>query len=424
MKKIFIGLICGAAALAMLNAPVSALSLAPCPDDENKAACEKRNAELLECWDNGISLNSCPSSSDQKTEIGPTFTTTLDDSEHSVTFKMGHGLILAGNNLSSAVDNKAGLMLVAGNNLSLRTKAEYGFLLGNTINFAGETGRDLYIFGNSVVLTEDSKPGRDVFAFVNTLTVDTDIPGDLAVAVDTLVLNDVKIAGNLEINAAHVEFHGKVEIAGALIYNDSAVVTGLDQTTYGSVEAYHIEKPDPAALMVARVYGKIMSIAGIFLVMALICSLYPRLHDKLEAESTVGRFGSNLALGLGILIAVPIVALFAFFTLIAAPLGIIAILIYLIAIYLAQGFAGAWLGHVLIEKLFKAKGNIFVEILVGVTVLGLLSLVPYLGIATTFLSLLLGLGVIFSCIKPTKKHPEADPSQSSRVIAAEAETEE
>lgn len=424
MKKIIIGLICGAATLSLLSTPASALSLAPCPEDENKAACEKRSAELLDCWDKGISPNSCPTDSEQKTEIGPTFATTLDESEHSVTFKMGHGLVLAGNNLSSAVDNKSGLMLIAGNNLSLRTKAEYGVLLGNTINFAGETGRDLYILGNSVVLTDDAKPGRDVFAFVNTLTVDTDIPGDLAVAVDTLVLNDVKIAGNLNVNAAHIEFHGKVEIAGALTYNDSAAVTGLDQATYGSIEAYHVKEPDPTALMMARVYGKIMSIAGIFLVMALICAFYPRLHEKLEAESTVGRFGSSLAIGLGILIAVPIVALFAFFTLVAAPLGIIALLIYLIAIYLAQGFAGAWLGHVLIEKLFKAKGNIFVEILVGVTILGLLSLVPYLGIATSFFSLLLGLGVIFSCIKPVKKSPKKAPASDSKLIAEEAETEE
>ena len=220
---------------------------------------------------------------------------------------------------------------------------------------------------------------------------------------DTVVLKDIKITGNLNLSVAHLEIVGKVEVAGAFVYNDNADVSGLEKIKAGSTEAYHVEEIDQAALMVARIYGKIMSLAALFLIMALICAFYPRLHEKLETEATVGRFGTNLAIGLGLLIAVPIVAIFAFFTLVAAPLGIIALAVYLIAIYLAQGFAGAWLGHVIIEKLCKGKGNIFVETLLGLFILYVCSLIPYLGIITGFLGLLLGLGLILSCIKPVKK---------------------
>ena len=121
--------------------------------------------------------------------------------------------------------------------------------------------------------------------------------------------------------------------------------TGLDRVKSGSVEVYHVEQIDQATRMMAQVYGQIMSIVALFLTMVIICAIFPRLHAKIADEATVGRFGTNLAIGLGILIAVPIVAIFAFFTLLAAPLGIIALALYLIAIYLAQGFAGAWLGY-------------------------------------------------------------------------------
>ena len=401
MKKLIIGLICGVATLGAFSSSVSALSVscAGLTDEE----CTKTVKELNEKWEKGELGTSSDAKGDQKAEIAPTFSTELNETERSVKFKLGHNLLLTGNNLTSEVSNKTGFMLAAGNNLSLRTSAEYGILMGNTINFAGETVRDLYIAGNTVTLTHDAKIGRDVFAAVNTLTIDSNIPGDLAVTADTVVLKDIKIAGNLNLSVAHLEIVGQVEVAGAFVYNDNADVSGLEKIKAGSTEAYHVEEIDQTAVMIARVYSKVMSLAALFLIMALICAFYPRLHEKLETEATVGRFGTNLAIGLGILVAVPIIAIFAFFTLVAAPLGIIALAIYLIAIYLAQGFTGAWLGHVIIEKLCKGKGNIFVETLLGLFILYVCSLIPYLGVITGFLGLLLGLGLIFSCIKPAKK---------------------
>lgn len=397
MKKLLIGLICGVATLGATGAVIGSNPVFG-----------------LSCSDAGLSEEECinkleesKGDSQSAEEIAPTFSTELNESERSVKFKMGHNFILTGNNLTSEASNKSGFVLAAGNNLSLRTTAEYSVLLGNTINFAGETVRDLYIAGNAITLAPGAKIGRDVFVAGNTLNVDTDIMGDLAVTADTVVLRDTKIAGNLNLSVARIEVIGKVEVAGAFVYNDNAEVTGLDKLKAGSTEAYHVEEIDQTTIMVAQLYSKIMSFAALFLVMALICAFYPRLHEKFEAEATAKRFGTNLAVGLGILIAVPVVAIFAFFTLIAAPLGIIALAIYLIAIYLAQGFAGIWLGHAIIEKLCKGKGNIFLEALLGLFILYVCSVIPYLGIATGFLGLLLGLGLIFNCVKPAKKTQKA-----------------
>lgn len=404
MKKLLISL---AGVLA-----VSFASLTAVPTFAIEAADGARTTNDVEA----TSLEDSRSEDASKSEeIAPTFATELNESERSVKFKLGHSLILTGNNLTSDISNKTGIMLTVGNNLSLRTASEYSFLVGNTINFAGETVRDLYIVGNSVALAHDAKIGRDVFAAANTLTINTDIAGDLAVTADTILLKDVKIAGNLNLSVANVEFAGKVEVAGTLVYNDDANVTGLDRVKSGSVEVYHVEQIDQATRMMAQVYGQIMSIVALFLTMVIICAIFPRLHAKIADEATVGRFGTNLAIGLGILIAVPIVAIFAFFTLLAAPLGIIALALYLIAIYLAQGFAGAWLGYVIVEKLCKVKGNIFVEALIGIVILGLLSLVPYLGVITGFLGLLLGLGLIVSSIKPAQKAAKAKEAKQIKA---------
>ncbi len=52
------------------------------------------------------------------------------------------------------------------------------------------------------------------------------------------------------------------------------------------IEAYHVDEIHPAALVVAKIYSKVMSIIGLFLVMALICTVYKQLHGKLMTKLT------------------------------------------------------------------------------------------------------------------------------------------
>lgn len=393
------------------------LCLGICPVQAISADCDSRseNCDQLAEQTNGSEVQEkiieprevvTSNEEDSHPKINPTFELATSDDDQTAKIKMGHNIFLFGNNLNVDTENKTGITFVAGNELSLSNKTEYGFVAGNAIKFSGETSRDLYLAGNSITLSKDAKIGRDVFVAANSLTVDTDIAGDLAVTADTVILKNVKISGNLNLDVEHIEFVGAVEIVGALTYNDTAKVTGLDLAKYGSIEAYHVDEIHPAALIVAKIYSKVMSIIGLFLVMALICTVYKQLHEKIDAESDVSRFGMNLAVGLCTLVFIPVIAILAFFTYVAAPLGIVALLLYGLVVYLSQGFAGLWLGHLIVEKCFKSKSNIYLEAILGITLLGFLSLIPYIGVATGFIGLVLGLGLIVACIKPNSKTKE------------------
>ena len=226
--------------------------------------------------------------------------------------------------------------------------------------------------------------------------------GDLSATAGTVELRNTKIAGNVNLTAENIKFVGNVEIAGALVYNENAEVSGLEHTSYGSIEAYEVVEVGLAARIAAMIYGKIMSIAALFIAIAIIGAVYSKFHDKISAEMDANRFGINLATGFGVLLVVPIIALIALISFVVAPLGIVALALYAVMIYLSQGFAGAWLGHLIIEKGFKTKGNIFAEAFIGILILGILALIPYVGVITGFLGLLLGLGLIIQCIKPIK----------------------
>lgn len=335
-------------------------------------------------------------------EVAPTFVVEADESEGVARFWMGKNLLIVGNNIKAETNAADGLVLAFGNTLDLASESEYGVVAANTVNYAGKTARDLFIAGNYVTLREEAKIGRDVYTASDTLIVETDLDGDLSATASTVELRDVEIAGNVNLSADRIEFKGNVKIAGALTYNETARVSGIERVTYGSLEAYEVAEVDPATQIVVSIYSKIMSIAALFIVMTLICAIYPKLHEKVATETDVNHFGIDLALGLGVLIVVPVVALLAFVSFVVAPLGIVALALYAVMIYLSQGFAGLWLGHLIMEKVFKAKGNIFAEAFIGVLVLGLLALIPYIGTITGFLGLLLGLGLILQWIKPAK----------------------
>lgn len=341
-------------------------------------------------------------SEEPKQEVGPTFTAETDETAGVVRLWIGKNLFIAGNNIKAETNAADGLMLAMGNTLDLTAESEYGFIAANTVNYAGETSRDLFIAGSYVTLREEAMIGRDVYVASDTLIVEADLNGDLSAAAATVELRDVEIAGNVNLTTDRIEFKGNVKIAGTLTYNETAKVSGIEHVTYGNIETFEVREIDPATQIVMSIYGKIMSIAALFIIMALICAIYPKLHEKVAAEMDVNRFGINLALGFGALLVIPIVAFLAFVSFVVAPLGVVALALYAVMIYLSQGFAGLWLGHLIMTKIFKSKGNVFAEAFIGILILGLLALIPYVGVITGFLGLLLGLGLILQWIKPTK----------------------
>lgn len=381
---------------------VGTLAVPVLATDENK----------IQPRDAGLELTS-----EEKLEaIPPTFTTEVDESDELARFWMGKNLFIAGNNINTDSKVPTGLMFVAGNTLKLDTEAEYSFIAGNTVDFSGETSRDLFIAANLVTLEREAKIGRDVYVAANSINIKSDLEGDLSVTAAVVELQDVEIEGNVNLSADTIKFIGNVKIAGALTYNENANISGLEHTSYGSIEAYEVAEISPTTRFVAAVYGKIVSIAALFLIIAIICAIYPKLHERVAAEADVNHFGIDLALGFGALLIIPLVALFSFISFVAAPLGIVALAAYGIMVYLAQGFAGVWLGHLIMEKLFKSKGNIFAEAFIGILILGLLALIPYIGVITGFLGLLLGLGLILQCIKPAKANSKVitKPTISSK----------
>lgn len=333
---------------------------------------------------------------DAETEtVAPTFS--AEEDRDNFRLAIGSNLLAFGNEIVQS-EPTHGLAVTFGNSVRLENQAKYNFVAGNTVEIAGETKNDVFAAGNMVRIAKDAQISGDVFVAANELTVKSSLPGDLAVTAAVVRLDDVYIAGNLDLSAEKVIFDGDITIGGTLTYNDDITLVGFDNATYQSVETYHVEKTEPSLLTI--LYGKLFSAVALMIAMLVVILFASRLHEHIEQSTRPAVIISDVSLGAWILLLVPIVAIFLLCTMVGAPLAIVMFVLYLVAIYLSQGFAGAWLGHLLIEKAFKSKSNIFVETLVGILILSALSLVPYLGELTGLFGMLLGLGLMVSYIKP------------------------
>lgn len=340
----------------------------------------------------------------------------VSESDESAVVNVGKNIFLTGNTLSD--DSKTDdLVLAAGNSLNLGTSSEYSFIAGNVIKFGGETTKDIFVAGNMITLDDEAKIGRDAFVAGNSIALTTDLKGSLSAAGNIVTLDNVTIAGNLNLSASRIVFKGDVKVAGKVVYNDDAEVSGLDNLTYGSLETYEDEEAEVSLVMIW--YAKLMSVISLFVVMIAVLAIWKHTPAKVAQVDDATKVARRLVAGLGALLLVPILALLAIMSYVLAPVGLVLILAYIIMIYVAQGFAGLWLGHLLLSKAFKLRSNAFVEAFVGILVLGVCALIPYLGILTGFFGLLLGLGLIVDCVKKDNASKAETPKDAKTLKAAD-----
>lgn len=370
--------------------------------------------------------------SDQSTLPAPTFAAE-EVADDAGVFWFGKNLLYAGNNVS--VKNiSRGLLFAAGNNLQMSSESEYAFAAGNSISFSAVTEKDLFTAGNTIAITKDAKIGRDIFAGAYSFALEADVPGDVSVAASRVVLKDTTIKGNVNLDAETITFQGEVKIDGTLSYNDDASVSGLTNVKYGKLETY---TPTSRTTTAGEIWlTKMMSVIGLFFTIAIIFLVFPRAKKSIAREATVQRFGVDLMLGIGFVVIVPLLSMLFLLSFFAVSTGIFLIGVYCLIFYLAKAFAGAWLGHVIVEKLCHCTLPMLLEALIGILVITCASMIPGFGLLVTALTLILGAGLIIACLRPGEKQSaedkqvfyaaeevaEATPKQNSAKLAAAKST--
>jgi hypothetical protein len=272
-----------------------------------------------------------------------------------------------------------------------------GTVKGNIYNFSnsldldGELGHSIYALVQSLRVNDRGRVGdgmlvgagdvslegevnRSVTMFAGNADISGSIGRELTITGDNLTLtNTARISGNL---SARVRQLKNVHIAdGAMIGGKRDIQVRVRQSHFTRPRFYFYQAVWLAAAMLVGWLGLV---------------LFPGFFQA--TTQTVGSGWRSFGLGVGILAGVPVAMFVAAITLVGIPASLMLLAVYLVAIYLAKIWVGAFLGWMLLKPAGATKGDWLQALLVGLPILTIVRLIPYLGGLVHFGVVCLGLG--------------------------------
>jgi len=272
-------------------------------------------------------------------------------------------------------------------------------LAGETLNIRGDVGGDLIAFCSAANIASTAEIGGDLLVGAGNVRIDALIEGDVkGGAGEVTITNGVR--GNVELEVDNLTVASTANIEGDLTYtseNEAEIESGAQvggTTTHQPVE----EEPAKAALgagIAATAMGKVVAFLMILVVGIIIILIMPRRIVSM-ADSIRMYPLPSLGWGAVILFATPIAAIIVCFTVIGIPVGLIALAVYGIGIYLSQLPVALLIGRLIIRRSteVESKGLLVGALALGLVILVILRLIPFLGFWVGLATALFGLGAV------------------------------
>lgn len=300
-----------------------------------------------------------------------------------------------------------GLSFVAGEEVTLKGKAPYGFYAGRKLTVNENVQNDAFVAGESIIFPNGSVIGRDAFVAGKKIKINSTIGRDLRLGASIVDLSGATINGDAYISADKIVLNNDTKILGTLSYAKGTKVIGLTKNNVKKVNitkaVSNNKKESKSDKIIKGIINFIYSVARAFILMVILLWLIPKLGEKLTKEelkpSTIAK---KSAIGLGVLLLVPIIAIIALISSLLLPVALITIALYAVSLYLGSIFVYYIIGNYLDEKLIK-KNNKYLTLICGIAIVKLVCLIPVLGALISIIVFLYGLGIILVYINSIRK---------------------
>lgn len=299
-----------------------------------------------------------------------------------------------GNNITSNSVSQ-GIGFLAGNNVNIGGIKDYVISAGNNVIVEGEVINDVIIAGNTVRIT--GKIGRDVIIAGSSVIISGEISRDAKIVASEVTIKGT-IKGNLDLSASIINIEEGTTIEGYLNYNDNALIEKSDNIVIKEIKTYTTDSNEDISVTIKNsIYDLLNNYINLLIVALVMTYLLPNIfitlkdkYSNLKLDNYVKLFGK----GFLFLIGIPFLALVLLWSSVAFNLSFIFIALYIILLYITVILTGYIVGNILLTKVFKKDENKYFALLLGIAVIKLLELVPFIGSLVSIISLFIGLGII------------------------------
>jgi cytoskeletal protein CcmA (bactofilin family) len=263
----------------------------------------------------------------------------------------------------------------------------------------GEVKGNVYAASEIATLARDGSIGRDLAVLVEEGIVGGPVGRDLVFAGDRLEVRS-EVGRNVDVRwAERVSLRDGARIAGTLqaalpsesdLERAPGAQVGGEVTFHprqGMKEHYLAHYREPGFYLLHA-----LGLVAAFLFGLLLRWLWPPLF---EGELHTGaQFFRNLGLGFLAIVATPVAIVVAALTVVGIPIAVLALFVFLVALYSGEIAAGAWLGRLLLPPADASLQGFARSLFAGLAVLTVVGHLPFLGPAVMIVTTLLGVGFL------------------------------
>jgi cytoskeletal protein CcmA (bactofilin family) len=264
--------------------------------------------------------------------------------------------------------------------------------MAQNLQLYGKVARNVLVWAGDVNLDQDAVVNGSLTAGSGHLEVNGKLVGDLLAFSGDVDING-QLGRNARIRAGHLTIGSRADIAGQTNAELRQAPEVSTSAKLGSPLDWKITQRDSEnRYSSARYYvHQILKWGASFLFGLVLLFLMPGFFfDAVRAcNKTAPAIGFGLLLLPGVLLAAVIMCI----TIVGLGVGISALLLWLIAIYAAQVLVGAWLG----EKVLGASAGVGAalgRLALGLAILRVLGMLPYLGWWISFVAVIWGIGAV------------------------------
>jgi cytoskeletal protein CcmA (bactofilin family) len=258
------------------------------------------------------------------------------------------------------------------------------------LSLSSTIGKNVSAFVQQMEFDSKSLAGGSVMLFVNDATLEGRVGRDLQGVIHRVSLNGF-VGGNLQMRAETLNIGPTAEVAGKASYRGPRQPNVSPQAKLASPLDVQIVHRRPSYLSARFYWHQALGWGAAFVFGLVLVLLLPGIFA--EVVHSARWYGPSFGFGALVLFATPILAVIACVTIVGLAVGIGTLLLWLVALYSAQVFVGAWMGKTLLGAP-AGTGAMIGRLAVGLLVLRLLCMVPFLGGLVKLAVLLWGLGAL------------------------------
>lgn len=290
------------------------------------------------------------------------------------------------------------------------------FVYGQNVSVTGEIYGDLFVMANSLNISKDAVIYGNIFALANNITI-SGLASDVYAMVGStftltetgcidrninLTTNSVSLAGkinrdaNITCNNLSISESSEKIIGGDLNYTSKAEAKIHENVIGGKVVYTAPVEVDTVTIILSTIHNIISVLLYAFAFIMLTIWITPKFKDKISEIISKKSF---LSFGIGILIFFGIIIIAFLLLLFTSGFGAITAVatigLLILTFSISNIVFSMSIGKIIANK-FNWNGNVaFVLLsLLMVLILELISYVPYIGGPITFITAIIGLGII------------------------------